>query len=66
MYPNPVKDFLYIDNQETEKNKIEIFALNGKKIIDKTITDSLNVKTLTPGSYILRLNGKQTTKFIKE
>lgn len=74
IFPNPVKDKLYIDFKEIPMSslKIDIFNTMGARIgnfsygsSENTIT--INVDGLTPGLYFLRIkhgNSKHTAKFI--
>lgn len=67
VYPNPVKDT--IDFSE-KLNHVEIFSVNGKKIIQSKDTDSLNVNHLPNGTYFIKgqnADGKTIqTSFIKK
>lgn len=68
IYPNPVKEIIYLSNiTETE---YEIFDILGNSISKgKTIINGINVNSLSKGIYILKLkNGENliTKKFIKE
>lgn len=70
VYPNPVKDTLYIKGLDTELTKVEVYNLNGQKIItkDSNLT-SLDLSTLNTGIYFTKLytsNGSKTIKLIKE
>ncbi|MDR2204927.1 MAG: T9SS type A sorting domain-containing protein [Flavobacteriaceae bacterium] len=65
VYPNPVKDVLYIQRFDSaQRDKAEIYDMSGKKV--KTFNgNSVNVSNLQKGMYILKIDG-QTVKFIKE
>jgi len=72
IYPNPAKNVLNIKSNDsiTMKNA-SVYDLNGKLILSSSIVnDSINVDSLSTGSYILILkdnNEKEyTQKFIKE
>jgi len=72
VYPNPAKNVLNIKSNDsiTMKNA-SVYDLNGKLILASSIVnDSINVDSLSTGSYILILkdnNEKEyTQKFIKE
>ncbi|MFB9110098.1 T9SS type A sorting domain-containing protein [Flavobacterium gyeonganense] len=70
LYPNPVKDVLHF-NVETEINKIVIFDMHGKKLLEKTLNGDykINVQSLVQGVYMVQFfqNEKEmkTLKFIK-
>lgn len=66
IYPNPVKDILFIENNE--KFEYEIFDISGKQIINGN-DNQINVNSLEKGIYIFKLIKKEkvlTQKFIKE
>jgi hypothetical protein len=72
VYPVPAKNVLNItSNTNTDLVSVEIYDLNGRKILDSTIeNNTINVQSLTTGTYIILVNdvnGKRTTqKFTKE
>lgn len=70
-YPNPTENIINITNKLSsgENGVLEIFDINGKKVIEKNVTGgnseiSLDVTALGKGVYVYRLNG-QTNRFIK-
>ncbi len=67
LYPNPVKNVLLIKNQFTAKDndRMELFSVDGKRILETAYQEKLDVSMLHSGSYFLRINN-QTIKFIKE
>ena len=71
-YPNPATNRIAITNplKSGEKETLEVFDINGKKVLQKNVSGgskeiNLDVTNLTRGIYIYRINGK-TNKFIKE
>lgn len=68
IYPNPVKDFLNIQN--SQKYDFEIYNMLGKLVLKgDNIENQINVNTLTKGIYILKLINDEkifNQKFIKE
>ncbi|RQP14040.1 MAG: T9SS C-terminal target domain-containing protein [Chryseobacterium sp.] len=64
VYPNPVKEILYINNAKSG-NSYEIVDLSGRKIQSAKYNDGVNVTKLQRGIYLIKLGG-QTLKFIKE
>jgi hypothetical protein len=69
--PNPAHDYLYIDVATTENLAgIEIYDLNGRKIITFAPTEKLYVGSLLKGVYIIRFLDKtglfSIEKLIKE
>ena len=57
IYPNPVKDALHINLNETVETKVEIYDVLGKRILSKVIYSSstINTSNLNSGLYILKL-----------
>jgi len=72
LYPNPVGNFIAINNPENIKIiKADIFDLNGRSVIssDEFHDDRMEVSQLAQGTYIVRIqteNGTERLKFIKE
>lgn len=68
LYPNPVTDILNIN---TEENNIHVQLLNihGEVIKTETLklqTGELDFSVLPNGTYILKVNGRETHKIIKQ
>lgn len=71
-YPNPTDNTITITNKLLlrENGILEVFDINGKKVMEKNITGgnneiNLDVTELSNGVYIYKLNG-QTNRFIKK
>jgi len=63
LYPNPVKDILYISNTTAEDYKI--FDMGGKLINSgKLERGSVNVSSLIKGAYLIQI-GETSKRFIK-
>ena len=70
-YPNPVKDRLYIESPQSEIQKIQIFDINGKQVLqsDSIVQNTIDVSNLKSGIYLLQVEtkeGKATRKLVKE
>ncbi len=72
IYPNPVKDVLYIKSQ-LSLSSVDIFNQLGQKVMEAKVNTLLNksidVKDLTKGMYLMKIKAddkQQTIKFIKE
>lgn len=69
IYPNPVENYIYVKNIKDAKNYI-ITDFSGRIISKDSLTkESIDVRHLTPGNYILQIITKdkaQTFKFIKK
>lgn len=69
LYPNPVKDMLYIKNVKTDSIKVVIYNVRGQKLSIQYRNNYLNVETLQEGVYIMKIlkeGNVSTYKFIKK
>jgi len=69
VYPNPVKDMLYIENA-TARSEIQIYDLNGNVILNQLLIENeLNIRKLSAGIYFIRIEDAdhqiQTMKIVK-
>ncbi|MDW9381293.1 T9SS type A sorting domain-containing protein [Chryseobacterium sp. JV558] len=67
IYPNPVKDILYIKNK-TKISEINIYDFNGKLVKKEMMSSengTVNVSELSTGNYILKIKDKETEKGYK-
>ena len=64
IYPNPVdNDFVTISSSETGDKFVELFDINGRKVLSSTITnDLLDVSNIDAGFYLTKvtINGKSS------
>jgi subtilisin family serine protease len=62
MYPNPANDFVFISYKDVSLNKIEVYDINGRKVIS-VLPDvdysKIQTNELTPGVYFVKLSGDQ-------
>ena len=69
IYPNPVKNRVYVSGGTVPK-RIEVFGIDGKKLIDESDVDNVGVDQLSNGMYLVKLsapNGSsQVFKLIKK
>jgi endoglucanase len=71
IYPNPVKERLFLRNA-VDIEKISIYNLQGKALLEKRVQDAdtgIDVSGLSPGIYFIRAEGKGipvTRKIIKQ
>ena len=63
IFPNPVSNTLKIKSQINKANLVQIFSLDGRKIMDKIIDSeteiTLDVSSFSNGTYIVNLKGMQ-------
>ena len=67
IYPNPVSDMLYFEAADTIIEKVMVFDLSGRKILEQNQVNNLQVSDLQKGNYILKIfsdKGIQTEKII--
>jgi len=58
IYPNPVSSTLNIEHSLNEDLTLELFSLDGKKILQKVLTEKrskLNISQFAQGAYFARL-----------
>ena len=65
IYPNPTSNLLHISGIN-EVESLEILDLNGRQLIKKAGINSVDISDLSKGVYFLKLNNKETFKFIKK
>ena len=65
IYPNPTSDMVYIDGNYTQL-KVVVYDILGKQVMNKSITNSIDISQLEKGVYILQLSDgvKLTTQRI--
>lgn len=65
LYPNPVKDVVYITGNDTI-DAVTIYTLQGQKVFEQTIAaasdNSVNIAGLPAGSYIVNVNSESAVK----
>jgi len=70
IYPNPVKDFLIIENEELIISNIQIFNLSGKVLISKQNNSNkvnIDASKLEKGIYFVKINEFESAiRFIKQ
>ena len=69
IYPNPVKNRVYVSGSTVPK-RIEVFGIDGRKLLDESDVDNIGVDQLNNGLYLVKLsasNGSsQVFKVVKE
>lgn len=62
-YPNPVSNGkIYITTKSSLEKEIAIYDVLGKKVLQATIsTKELNISTLSPGVYIIKIKEGEAT-----
>ncbi len=61
-YPNPAK--LVVHFNFDEPTLVEVFDLTGQKQLESVVSKTLNISSLSAGSYILKAEGKLPAKLI--
>ena len=67
MYPVPANESLTIDLPEGSDHRVELYSMNGQRIIEKTGLQNyamIDVSAFQEGIYIVRVNGLQTGRVI--
>ncbi|MCU7616727.1 choice-of-anchor J domain-containing protein [Chryseobacterium sp. PBS4-4] len=68
IYPNPATDFVTIKS-DSKINNVELFDASGRKVSVYLNDNKIDVRSLTPGSYLINIetkDGISTEKFIKK
>ncbi|MGK4567407.1 T9SS type A sorting domain-containing protein [Flavobacterium sp. 3HN19-14] len=66
VYPNPAKEFLFVQNQKhVEIKSITIIDIYGKTILMAVQTEKIDTSRLATGIYILKIQTNNKTKKIK-
>ncbi len=67
VFPNPVRNILFLKNAVQLSGIITIYTVDGRKIFEKNYSqnEGLDVSSLSKGVYVLRLNN-QALKFSKQ
>jgi len=68
VYPNPAGEYVLISNIPGQAGKIRIYNVEGRLVIERTITGaemSVDVSTLSKGLYFISTEGL-SSKFIKQ
>lgn len=69
IFPNPARDKIYLTSpKEIEITRLVVSNMNGQKLIIKDAASSIDVRSLSSGTYLLELttsNGPIRKKFIK-
>lgn len=61
VYPNPASDFVFVELSGNDTDKIRIYSIDGKSLIEQNATGVrtlIDVNALNPGTYILETAGK--------
>ncbi len=64
IYPQPANNYLYISNLK-KKTNIEIYDLDGKKLLTEETSGRINISDLNKGTYVLKVTDYNTLLFIK-
>ena len=65
IYPNPTSDIVHIEGNYSQLNVV-VYDILGKQVMNKPITNSIDISQLEKGIYILQLSdgAKLTTQRI--
>jgi hypothetical protein len=65
LYPNPVKDELFIKGMHEAVLPFEVYSTDSKKVLSGTTSGTIDVNALKKGSYLLKMK-EQTIPFVKQ
>ncbi|MGB0787991.1 MAG: T9SS type A sorting domain-containing protein [Marinirhabdus sp.] len=69
LYPNPVKDKLFVKNTTHAINLVKIYTVEGKLVIEERLLNAIDLSSLNTGKYLAKVetdSGTAIRKFIKE
>jgi hypothetical protein len=55
VYPNPAKEMIYFEGNYTQLKAV-MYDILGKQVINKSITNSIDISHLEKGVYVLQLS----------
>ena len=64
IYPIPAGDYIFVSNLSTN-SQIDIYNLEGKKLISEQTSGEVNISNLNNGAYLLKIDDSRTLKFTK-
>ena len=68
VFPNPAKDFIFINNPETDEVVLEVFGLQGNICATFRLAEGsnkLSIENLPTGMYLYKVSNGNTGKFVK-
>ena len=67
IYPNPATDLLHISISGDKEHRVSLSNIYGQVLDQWSIheTGSLNISSLSPGIYLINVDGLISKKFIK-
>lgn len=65
IYPNPASGNIFIDNRPAGDYSFEVYSLLGRKVMNGTLGDKIDIGALSGGQYILVvINGETRQRFM--
>lgn len=65
VYPNPTSDYIYLNENITTKNDINIYNILGVKVYESEFKNNIDVRNFTAGIYNIKIGDKCVTFIIK-
>lgn len=66
MYPNPTHTTVNVTLKDSNVTKISIYSINSAKVMEVNGVSTVNVSSLQPGIYMLRIQNDQNEIFFKK
>jgi hypothetical protein len=68
LFPNPVKDIVFIDAKDSKEYYYQIYSMSGQMVkAGKFVNKQTNIATLPAGAYLARINNSESVvKIIKQ
>src|SRR5574343_303128 len=65
IYPNPSKDIIHITNKDNQSFKWMVYNASGQEVLRGNETESINLASLPPGVYMLRIQSKDLDQTVR-
>jgi hypothetical protein len=66
IYPNPAKDFIYIEKVDKYQFLVEIYDVNKRLVFSEPNTYQLNIQSLANGIYFLIYQDEMGRRVVKK
>ena len=64
LYPNPVKNVLYLEGDFSEMIDIQIFDISGEIRLSEKVNKKINLSNLPPGIYFIRIKVSDSLDYV--
>ncbi|WP_299213936.1 T9SS type A sorting domain-containing protein [uncultured Aquimarina sp.] len=67
VYPNPVGDYVYLNNFPDTKNEVVVYDVNGEKVLSlsNVVSNTIDVSLLSKGLYFMNITSGSKSKIVR-